>query len=289
MADEESRSDFRLSTSPPKERISSSTENPYKSLLLRFQRGHAEHGQTWLQLVLLTEDEVEERKSRRLPSLLGVDGYLSWDDPETGEPLFVAAGASVAAGLQGEFRDIHYSWAMEAWEIFKPLAREAGSHLPSSIRKAMPVEPHDAPGIWYTFLFWCAETQDFKNVVTPKGHEYIYRPLSNSVFKDSADAKEMCRLATDDPCLPPRLQSDGGQSEDASEEGGSNVKKKPRKRGRPIDTDLDEDRRISEAWDTGQHKSYVALARERGKNEKKQDITRAIDRHRKRSDRRSTG
>ena len=180
-------------------------ENPFKSLLLRFQRGHAEHGQAMLILELLTEDEVEEHEEWNPPSLLDVDGYLSWDDPETGEPLFVAARASGATGFRGEFRDNLYDRAKEAWEVFKPLAREAGSHLPSSLRKAMPVEPHDAPGIWYTFLFWCSDHRDFEPMVTPKGHKYISRKLSYSVFLDSATAIETCRLNTSDPVLPPVL------------------------------------------------------------------------------------
>jgi len=56
---------------------------------------------------------------------------------------------------------------------------------------------------------------------------------------------------------------------------------RPKKRGRKIDTDVDEDRRIFQAWDTGCYKVKSDLARELGKSTK--HVKRAIDRHRKRA------
>ncbi len=59
--------------------------------------------------------------------------------------------------------------------------------------------------------------------------------------------------------------------------------KQPRKRGRPVDTDPKEDKRIYEAWKTGRHKTYADCDRELG-------LTRgatysAVERHRKRLER----
>jgi hypothetical protein len=52
------------------------------------------------------------------------------------------------------------------------------------------------------------------------------------------------------------------------------------KRGRPRDTDQEEDRRILNAWDTGRHPTYAALARELHLTER--DVKLAIDRQKKR-------
>ena len=56
--------------------------------------------------------------------------------------------------------------------------------------------------------------------------------------------------------------------------------KKTRKRGRPPDTDPQEDRRIWEAWSTRRYKTFENLAVEHGKT--KDFVRRAVDRHRKR-------
>jgi hypothetical protein len=55
--------------------------------------------------------------------------------------------------------------------------------------------------------------------------------------------------------------------------------------GRPPDTDAKEDKRISDAWKTGQHKRLADLAQVLGLHEK--DVAKAIDRHRKRLKRNS--
>jgi hypothetical protein len=53
-----------------------------------------------------------------------------------------------------------------------------------------------------------------------------------------------------------------------------------RRRGRPGDTDVREDRRIAEAWKTGEHESLEALAHALGKS--KPEVKNALDRHRHR-------
>jgi hypothetical protein len=54
----------------------------------------------------------------------------------------------------------------------------------------------------------------------------------------------------------------------------------PRKRGRPPTADQQEDRKIFEAWDTGNYPTYAHLAREL--NSKPKLVEMAVDRHRKR-------
>jgi len=56
------------------------------------------------------------------------------------------------------------------------------------------------------------------------------------------------------------------------------IQKKPR--GRPADTDVKEDERIYDAWQTGQYKSYADLAN--ALNKKRREVDLAIDRHEKR-------
>jgi hypothetical protein len=57
----------------------------------------------------------------------------------------------------------------------------------------------------------------------------------------------------------------------------------PGKRGRPADSDPNEDKRISDAWDSGSYKTEAELARELGITKRK--VTLARDRHRKRQER----
>ncbi len=58
------------------------------------------------------------------------------------------------------------------------------------------------------------------------------------------------------------------------------TEKRRRKRGRPRDTDPKADKRIADAWQSGQHKTYADLARELKKSER--EVRAAIDRHRQR-------
>jgi hypothetical protein len=59
-----------------------------------------------------------------------------------------------------------------------------------------------------------------------------------------------------------------------------------RTRGRPPDTDAKKDQRIFDAWKTRKHPRYEDLARDLGISEK--EVSKAIDRHRKRQQRQST-
>jgi len=60
-----------------------------------------------------------------------------------------------------------------------------------------------------------------------------------------------------------------------------------RRPGRPLDTDPLEDKRIADAWKTDQYRRYADLARELGKSN--QAVADAIERERKRSERRRRG
>jgi len=62
--------------------------------------------------------------------------------------------------------------------------------------------------------------------------------------------------------------------------GGKETGKTPSKRGRPIDTDHKEDKRVYEAWITETYVKYEDLARELGMTRRK--IKNIVDRHRKR-------
>jgi hypothetical protein len=59
--------------------------------------------------------------------------------------------------------------------------------------------------------------------------------------------------------------------------------KKRRKRGRPVDTDTKADQRIYNAWQSSQYRTFEELARNLGKDGK--EIKEAVDRHRKRLER----
>jgi len=75
-----------------------------------------------------------------------------------------------------------------------------------------------------------------------------------------------------------------GADRDQAEPGQLEVDKpKRRKPGRPTDTDPKADKRIFDAWNTGQYKTYEDLARKLGL--KKRDVKLVIDRHRRRLER----
>jgi hypothetical protein len=81
------------------------------------------------------------------------------------------------------------------------------------------------------------------------------------------------------------IGADGDQAGNGQGEGTGTGRKENKKaeRGRPVDTDPKADKRIFDAWKTGQFKTYAALAREMKKRER--DVELAIDRHRKRLNR----
>ena len=82
------------------------------------------------------------------------------------------------------------------------------------------------------------------------------------------------------PVLRPKVKSDS----EAHERTPIQVALPRRNRGgRPADTDIVEDRRIAEAWKTGQYGSLEDLANAFGK--RKPDVRKSLDRHRKRASR----
>jgi hypothetical protein len=64
---------------------------------------------------------------------------------------------------------------------------------------------------------------------------------------------------------------------------GGKQQKAKRRRGRPIDTDLKEEKRIVSAWESGKYNTYAELARELGTT--KRVVKLALDRHRQRMNR----
>lgn len=61
---------------------------------------------------------------------------------------------------------------------------------------------------------------------------------------------------------------------------GAKTNGKPKRRGRPADTDAQADAKLAEAWDTGHYQTYDQLGQEKGMSGR--DVELAIDRHRKR-------
>jgi hypothetical protein len=74
------------------------------------------------------------------------------------------------------------------------------------------------------------------------------------------------------------------QREGTGGDKGPAAAKPQRKRGRKPDTDPIGDKRVWDAWQTRQHKSYAELANALGKT--KREVMQAIDRHRQRMKRR---
>lgn len=93
------------------------------------------------------------------------------------------------------------------------------------------------------------------------------RALSFLFFWVKEQQKRTAPPATSDP--PTTAQSESARSNQAN-----------KKRGRKLDTDPKADERIADAWETGQHKDYEALAAAIGK--RKHEVKCAIDRVRQR-------
>jgi hypothetical protein len=80
---------------------------------------------------------------------------------------------------------------------------------------------------------------------------------------------------------PNRVENkDDGKNRDRDKAPRGNRKEPGKKRGPKLKYDPKDDERINDAWSTGRYNNYDDLARERGKDERRSDIEKAIDRHR---------
>ena len=188
---------------------SASVGSVFGELQREFRDGHARHCQTMFCLELMTDSEYEARAADDTSDILARAEFLSVPHEERGEPLHVFA---VVGGFQlekGEIPSWLYDPAKAAWEAFEPLSRKAGAHVPAALRQAMPVQPVDAPGIWYALLYWTMRHE--QGGLASKPNER--RLLSFSPFLDSADVIELCSLSTDNPIVPAALRDPGTLSE----------------------------------------------------------------------------
>jgi hypothetical protein len=99
---------------------------------------------------------------------------------------------------------------------------------------------------------------------TPPGNKWLKTPLAGRVFPAYWRIEGKAVVLHRD-----MLSKESGEE--------TKLRQKP---GRPADTDAKEDKRISEAWETGHYKRHGDFAQVLGLPER--EVIKAIDRHRKR-------
>ena len=167
--------------------------------------------------------------------------------------------------------------ALATWNRFSILATHAGSQLPQIFKDNLPSGKYSEPLENWLQLVFNFHLPDFKL-------EEVYGgkcTLSYKPFDDAAKVIEECKLHRHRYVLPPLLKKRKEGIDAIPKE--SARPKRSTNQGRKVETDPKEDQMISEAWGTGQYKKYSDLAQARGKGENREDIERAIDRHRHRS------
>lgn len=110
------------------------------------------------------------------------------------------------------------------------------------------------------------ETSDFDDFIQELSR------IQRRIEKESQVISDQKRPLSEVTAVEPKTKGPSDPNE-------GSVKNK-KKRGRPSDTDLKEDKRLYEAWKSGGHGSLEDLATQESKS--KRDIHLAIDRHRKR-------
>ncbi len=118
--------------------------------------------------------------------------------------------------------------------------------------------------------------------LTERAHELLDAEKTAAEPAKPAVGKHAGKPATDPKQIPPApLQADAPTTIDVTQNVAEATLRKPRaKRGRKPDTDPKEDKRIAEAWATGQYRTFADLERELELD--KGEGKRAVDRHRKR-------
>jgi hypothetical protein len=145
---------------------------------------------------------------------------------------------------------------------------ESGAEIATALAKL--TGPCAAPGIY-------ANRTEAEERWNRQG-EFLFRA------KMVRDALKQIAARAGEPWPPAEPQIAGSTGRDHSEVGkGSALPKGKRGRGRPRDTDPEMDKRIFDAWKTGDYKSEAELAREFNISER--EVRLARDRHRKRSNR----
>ena len=111
----------------------------------------------------------------------------------------------------------------------------------------------------------------------PGGAVSVEMDIETSHLRELAGAANALPIKPDESAGPPPKEDKDDTSLRRSP---ATPKSRRRRGGRPPDTDPMEDRRIAEAWKTGAYGSHEDLAREFGMT--KQEVKRALDRHRHR-------
>jgi hypothetical protein len=135
--------------------------------------------------------------------------------------------------------------------------------------------------------------------ITIEEHDELVRSVDimNAYFRHMIPPDEKFESDGGNEVEPPQTSDASAKCNDQSEAPDSRsedskadtqkTKTRRKKKGRPPDTDAKEDRRIAQAWKTGTYSSLEDLAQALGK--KKEEVKRALDRHRHRDRKKGSG
>jgi hypothetical protein len=170
-----------------------------------------------------------------------------------------------------------------AFPVFVELARDATKLLVDAGRLSAQPKP-DSPMLSVAENHWSDRLMDFvHSLALEKPHGYL-------LYTDRTDHLKGHKLPSGITASELRvfeavamaLEIVAADCEAPPKGASSKSKSKPKcAGGRPKDTDVEEDRRIAEAWNSGSHASLEDLASAKGKS--KYEVQRALDRHRKRA------
>jgi hypothetical protein len=276
----------------------------YRDLLTEFRNGYAKHGRSVFSLQALSRDEEQATPKEAMRSCLEWFGAISFSSVRW--RVWGVAGGPIDCPNPDVYQQV-LERTREAMECFEPLAARAGAHLPAAVRKAFVADPPDAQSWWASLLWWAQAPgeEDFNFCINSR------RIVTDSPFEDSVRVIEALGLATDTPEMPFRVylegapldpaivyESEGDNKDDrvvppeaGNGDGDTEATPLPqtpappsgktgKRRGRKKVYDPKADRRLADAWATGQYKRYADLAAEKGMSAKAVEL--ALGRHRKR-------
>ena len=185
----------------------------YRELLRQFRDGFAKYSGAVFCLEAIAPQEEPELNEAHKQSIIELAGTVN--SPEGCIHVYVVVGGLVNYPDKAVYAR-QAQLCRDAWQVFRPLAEQAGSHLPPAVRDSLSAEPGTAISYWFNVLYWhllphlgAEEEGDTDAGVAV----HKRRLLSYSPFQHSAMAIEHLGLA-----VPPKRK----HGRDGSAEAGAN-------------------------------------------------------------------
>ena len=181
------------------------SEHPFQRLLTEFRQAHARHAKSPFVIELLSIKTLECEREWHPRDFLHIGKFLFTQQIKSMwvAPVVVCATVGSSPALEDMSPGAFYDSANQAWSEFELLATEAGAHLPLAITETLPDEPNDPLSLWFALLFarHPMHKEDLAEALRDR------KILMRSPFRGSANSIELCKLNSDQACLPEELLS----------------------------------------------------------------------------------